>query len=141
LWRGRLNEKNYGVLDGEGRGSSAVLAHRASYTLNIGPIPAGMFVCHSCDNPSCVNPAHLWLGTNTDNIEDMVSKDRHQHGDGHYQAKLTAAQVVEIRYRHAHESVSQRALCAEFGVHPSTMCDVIKGRTWKHLPLCPDHPS
>lgn len=73
LWTGTTNLRGYGIL---ARNNTMQLAHRFSYELHKGVIPDGMFVCHSCDNPPCVNPDHLWLGTNADNVSDMVAKGR-----------------------------------------------------------------
>lgn len=73
-WQGTLREKGYGRLYHLGRLGDA---HRVAWELTRGPIPDGLYVCHKCDNPPCVNPDHLWLGTNTDNMRDMVRKGRH----------------------------------------------------------------
>lgn len=75
-WQGYRNKKNYGVTRIGGRNSKAFLAHRLSWTIHFGEIPHGMHVCHKCDNPSCVNPNHLFIGTNQDNIMDRVAKGR-----------------------------------------------------------------
>jgi hypothetical protein len=74
IWVGRVNRRGYGCLSIGGRGPE--LAHRLSYEVNVGPIPAGVFVLHTCDTPRCVNPAHLWLGTGRDNMADMLAKGR-----------------------------------------------------------------
>ena len=78
LWTGGLHSKGYGLFycRPDGTTMRAVGAHRFSYELHHGPIPAGMLVCHSCDNPPCVNPAHLFLGSPKANIHDMMSKGR-----------------------------------------------------------------
>jgi hypothetical protein len=73
-WQAARNEAGYGVI-GYGPGKTT-LAHRVSYMLCIGPVPCGMFVCHSCDNPGCVHPAHLWIGDQTANMRDMARKGR-----------------------------------------------------------------
>ena len=73
---GSLNRKGYGVVKIGGRNGKTYLAHRVSYELFVGPIPDGMFVCHTCDNPACILPAHLWLGTNQQNMQDASRKGR-----------------------------------------------------------------
>ena len=75
IWMGSGNKKGYGTIFLDKW--SNVLAHRASYMMFKGPLNKGMFVCHKCDVPSCVNPDHLFLGTSGDNVRDMVSKNRH----------------------------------------------------------------
>lgn len=84
----------YGHQSFQGRG---YVAHRLSYLIFKGAIPAGMSVCHKCDTPLCINPGHLWLGTNKENCDDKVSKGRHYRGGRHWCAKLTPEQVIEIR--------------------------------------------
>ena len=76
LWTGSLNATGYGTIGKGGRGNGIYLAHRVSFELHHGPIPDGLFVIHSCDNPPCVNPAHLRAGTSRDNMQDAISRGR-----------------------------------------------------------------
>jgi len=81
-WAGPLDRKGYGVIfHVGGQTGPNWSAHRAAWTLLVGPIPAGMHVLHTCDNPPCCNPAHLFLGTNDDNVADMVAKGRQRSGN------------------------------------------------------------
>lgn len=126
LWRGT-------VAGGYGQCRSApkvrVAAHRFSYNLHFGPIPDGLYVCHRCDTPLCVNPAHLFLGTDSDNMRDMVSKGRHPKQRRAYRAKLTADQVRQVR----HSTESNASLAAGLGVDDNTIANIRKGRTWRAL--------
>src|SRR5687768_2088481 len=93
-----------------------LLAHRVSWELTFGLIPHGQFVLHRCDNPSCVNPAHLFLGSTADNVTDRNRKNRQarQKGEKNGGSKLTIAQIQEIRARHAQGNITVLALAKEF---------------------------
>ncbi len=129
-WTASLNSKGYGQLMMTGGRPS--LAHRIAWELTNGPIDGGVHVLHRCDNPLCVNPDHLFLGNQRDNMTDMVSKDRHARGQRRKNAKLTESKVREIRQLHAN---GQRMvdLVARFGVCHSLISNVIHGKAWKHV--------
>lgn len=124
-WEASRNTHGYGQIsagrqDAAGR-NVPLLAPRVSWELHRGAIPDGLLVCHRCDNPPCVNPDHLFLGTKADNNADMAAKCRTLNGERRPQSKLTDSQVVEIRSRFAAGGITQAALAAEYGVSQSNI--------------------
>lgn len=137
-WKASTNPDGYGWIRRIADGLMD-LAHRVSWELNRGKIPSGMYVLHSCDNPPCVNPGHLWLGTQVDNMADMTRKGRKigivgPHGEAHAFAKVTAEQVREIRRIYAEGEISQKALGERYGLTQSPTSQIIRHETWKHVP-------
>lgn len=128
-WTAYRNPRGYGYFH---RNGHPVPAHRLSYELCNGPIPEGMFVCHKCDNPPCVNPNHLWLGTNADNTNDRNRKGRNPVGGHHHAAKLTESQVIEIRQR-ASSGEKQYELAREFKVARSLISLIVNRKLWAHI--------
>lgn len=108
-------------------------AHRVAYRLAYGEIPPGLSVLHSCDNPGCVNPAHLRAGTQKDNIADREARGRcvYAVGTRHGQSKLTELQVQKIRI--IGNTLSQKRIAEIMGVNQSAISYVLSGKTWKHL--------
>ena len=131
-WSGYRNPKGYGLLKLRG---IVVMAHRVSYRHHYDEIPDGLQVCHKCDNPSCVNPDHLFLGTNLENAMDRVAKGRvdAKKGEAHHNCKLTASDVTEIRRRHSAGEARILDLSREYGVNPPAIHKIVSGKTWKHL--------
>ena len=117
-WQRHLNERGYGYFNLEKKKS--IGAHRASYILNKGEIPDGLFVCHACDNPKCVNPDHLWLGTPLENNRDMFKKGR----DKVTKPKLSKEIVMEI---YNDQSLAQVKLAEKYGVSQSTISNIKRG--------------
>lgn len=103
-------------------GGKKHMVHRLSYEVFNGPIPDGLIVRHTCDNPCCYNPEHLLLGTHADNMEDKVTR-------GRASSKLTAEQVDAIKS----DTRSLRVIAKEYGVHHATISHIKTGRNWKHL--------
>ncbi len=125
-WTGARSSKKYGRFLFMGKNRNA---HRVCWQLVYGPIPNGLHVLHHCDNPPCVNPAHLWLGTNSDNNTDMMTKGRHASllGEWNPNAKLTAEKARFIRA----SKLTSSQLGEKFGVTRQAITLVRKGITWR----------
>lgn len=124
LWLDSLTRKGYGKF-----GRTSQRAHRVSWELTFGPIPSGLHVLHKCDTPSCVNPSHLMLGTNDDNVADKVAKHRQVRGEKQGLAKLTVAEIKAIR-----QSAESNTVLGEiYGVTRQNIIAIKKGLTWKHV--------
>lgn len=124
-WRGWLDADGYGQIALPGRGSKRIRASAASWLLAHGELPnPGQYVLHRCDNPPCVNPDHLFLGTQAENCQDAVRKGRHRN------ARLTPEQVADIRARVAAGAV-QREIAREVGVSYHQINRIVKGHSWR----------
>lgn len=124
--------RGYGWLSRGGQSAGRIYAHRLSFEMHYGPIPDGLSVLHHCDNPPCVNPRHLFSGTQADNIADKVQKGRQQRGEQAGGAKLTTREVIEIkRARSAGTAVA--ALASQFGVNKSAISRIANGTRWAHV--------
>lgn len=145
-WKaGRFSGKGYGMfwVDGKNIG-----AHVFSFMINYGTATGGLYVCHRCDNPPCVNPSHLFLGTPKDNAEDMVAKGRqnntrppgshYQRGEDVHGSKLTWEKVREIRrlYQKGVRGLSSTALGMQYGVEHRAILDIVHNITWKEESEC-----
>lgn len=107
-------------------------AHRLGWELVNGPIPDGLLACHKCDNPRCVNPEHLFLGTHADNSADMARKGRASRGEGRYNAVLTDDLVRKIRARFE-KGESQASIKSDLGLEGYTVYRIVRRKSWKHV--------
>lgn len=136
-WTGAKSSFGHGSLRVSGK---SLGAHRISWELHCGEIPLKMEICHHCDNPKCVNPDHLFLGTHQDNIRDMATKGRggKTRGEATNTAQLTEAIILEIRHSYKMNvsiygchTISK--LAEYFGVPSSTIRKIVTRNTWKHI--------
>lgn len=137
VWTASRYPSGYGQFGFDG---STIGAHRMAWMIEYGEIPAGMLVLHRCDNRPCCNIRHLFIGTQQDNIDDMMAKGRGNHGGpnaarGERQAfsKITEVMAAEIREMYATTSITQAALAAQFGIGQSAVSAIIRGGTWAHV--------
>lgn len=140
-WIGARKEKGYGSFAYDKKNGHA---HRYSYTTFIGPIPKGMNVCHHCDNPPCVNPDHLWVGTTQENIDDCIRKGRHvpppvknwpalMRKIPHHWQKVDISTVLKIREALKIGGRNQSKIANEFGVSRKTVSRINTGENWAHV--------
>lgn len=130
-WKRSVNKCGYGTV---GYQEKTWLAHRLAYVFAISAIPDGQIVCHTCDNPPCCNPAHLWLGTPLENTKDSIAKSRFTRASGEANglAKLDADKVRTIRTRHA-AGENTRAIASDLAIDRSTVYKVLNGRAWRSI--------
>lgn len=129
LWMGAVTRNDsYGTISFDGRQWKA---HRLAFKLTYGPIPDGLYVCHRCDNPACVNPEHLFLGTHLDNMKDRDHKQRRRapRGELNSSAKLADKLIEEVRSA----AGTQTAIAERFGIHQTTVSQIKLRKTWAHL--------
>lgn len=135
-WLAFTNPSGYGMIR---NGKAMALAHRVSYVLHHGPVRPGLCVLHHCDNPACVNPRHLYAGTDADNARDKMQRGRCQktqplkQGELHHFAKLTDADVKVIRSSITGRRGEKKELADRYGVSKATITHILQGTVWKHL--------
>jgi hypothetical protein len=124
------------------------MAHRLAFVLHHKKPINKLLVCHTCDNPSCINPSHLFLGTHLDNFKDMKEKGRsckgnrsrnylypekRQKGESNGSSKLKEHQIIEIRNKYDNENMSSKEIANQYGVHETTINNIVKRKKWKHI--------
>lgn len=128
-WKGSIRKSGYGAFNYFGK---TIGAHRAAYLLFVGEIGNGLMVCHRCDNRSCVNINHLFLGSHQDNMNDMKEKKRHSYGVKNIKNKLNESQIREIK-RKLKMNEGAFKISKEFNVSCALICDIKKNKLWKHI--------
>lgn len=139
LWVGSSKDgRGYGQIGSGGRGGKLILVHRLSYIMHKGEIPDGMFVMHACDNPRCVNPEHLSVGTNSDNINDAIAKGRMhpvpppiQRGSDQHTSKLKES---DVRFIRDNPDILAHDLAKKYGTNATSIYKVRSRKTWNHIP-------
>lgn len=132
IWTGGKARAGYGTF--HVTGNKYVPAHRFSYMLSKGPIPEGLYICHKCDNPPCVNPDHLFAGTQVENMQDAIRKGRFKiQGEDSWHSKLTTLEVLGIREAYANGGVIKAELARRYCVTPQLIGKIISRKLWTHI--------
>lgn len=131
-WRGIRHKKGYGEICVSGRHHKKK-AHRVSWELASGPVPPGIHVLHRCDNPPCVRPDHLFLGTNHANVLDAAEKGRRCHGEATWTAKLDAGRVREIRRGYLSGALNTVEIARLYGISTRQASAIVRRESWKHV--------
>lgn len=130
IWKASKNKDGYGQFSVKNK---VLSAHRFSYEIHKGPVSKGLSVCHSCDNPSCVNPDHLWIGTHKDNMKDCWQKNRGKTifgiGQKNVKAKLTEENAQEIK----NSDLKYLELAEKFNVTRETISKIKRNKRWAHI--------
>ena len=126
-WQGTLSRQGYGEFRWRG---TSYRASRIALELDGRPVPADLHACHHCDNPACVRPSHLYVGTSKDNARDAADRGLLRRGELHPQAKLTESQVRKIRSAVG----TLKVIAAQFDVSPSAVSFIRKRKSWAHVP-------
>lgn len=131
MWQGGKDRKGYGLISVNGK---MMRAHRLAWELTYGSIPHGLCVCHHCDHPACINPEHLFVGTNLENMQDKVRKGHPNggivYGERNGASKLTSLQVEEIRHLHT-TGISDRKLAVLFCIGKSQVNRIVNNLNWR----------
>jgi hypothetical protein len=128
LWQG-AKDGEYGVLSDSGKKRRA---HRVSYEIDTGGLNPDLHVCHHCDTPSCVNPNHLYQGTEQDNTDDMVNRNRQAKGSDFSNTELSEQDVAEVRRQYRDTNKSTYKIAAELPISPSQVRRIVNGDQWQH---------
>ena len=133
-WVGGKRGGKYGGILLHANPPVGAYAHRASWIIHFGAIPKGLCVLHKCDNPLCVNPEHLFIGTQKDNMKDTASKGRRavQRGEQCSNVKLSVVDVLEISKQHA-SGVKSKKIAMCFSIRPDTVQGIVARRSWGHV--------
>lgn len=132
FWTGAKDHNGYGRLISRLLPKPQICAHRFSYEMRYGPISKGLYVCHRCDNPACVNPDHLFLGTQTENMADAKQKGRTRHGSNHWRSKLDEQKVKRI-FELRQTGMTHKAIANDLGVTPMAVGRVLRNQAWLHV--------
>jgi transposase-like protein len=142
IWTGAKDSSGYGYICCNGKNTKAA---QVSWQIHIGPLPKGLWILHKCDNPPCVKPDHLFLGTSKDNVQDMVNKGRNRslidlneparfaRGERHGHAKLTDTLVREMRALRANNHLTYASIAKKYGVSFTTAYQAVNKQNWKHI--------